>query len=161
MGKLDEYNSLRERSRRFYETGLAQMRMGYYDLAAFSFEQSLQLLLKSQLLRIGADYPRTHSVRALLEMLAELLEDPELSKLLSTYSLELAALEDAYITARYVAREYTKEEAERLKSTADKVSSVVLEAVSRASEKKSRDLQGAGQASEEDSEDRQEPGRVM
>jgi len=56
------------------------------------------------LLIVGADYPRTRSVRTLLEMLAELLEDPGISELLGAYSLELAALEDAYITARYVAR---------------------------------------------------------
>ncbi|MEM2882883.1 MAG: HEPN domain-containing protein [Candidatus Bathyarchaeia archaeon] len=40
-------------------------------LAAFSLEQSLQLFLKAKLLERGVEYPRTHSVRKLLEMLSE------------------------------------------------------------------------------------------
>ncbi len=106
MGRLEEYGRLRERSKRFYDTALLQIEKGYYDLAAFSLEQSLQLFLKAQLLKAGADYPRTHSVRVLLEMLSELLGNPRLKDLLGSYSLELAALEDVYITARYVAREF-------------------------------------------------------
>jgi HEPN domain-containing protein len=36
-----------ERSKRFYETALIQIDRKYYDLAAFSLEQSLQLFFKS------------------------------------------------------------------------------------------------------------------
>jgi len=63
LTKLEEYKFLLERSRRFYETALMQISRRFYDLAAFSLEQSLQLYLKAHLLKLGLDYPRTHSVR--------------------------------------------------------------------------------------------------
>lgn len=84
-----------------------QMDKGFYDLAVFSLEQSLQLYLKASLLKLGVDYPRTLSVRKLLELLGELAESEEVRELLSKYAVELGALEDAYITSRYIPREYT------------------------------------------------------
>ncbi len=71
MTRREEYEYLIERSRRFYETAIMQMDKGFYDLAAFSLEQSLQLYLKASLLKLGMDYPRTHSVRRLLELIHE------------------------------------------------------------------------------------------
>ncbi|MEM1611060.1 MAG: HEPN domain-containing protein [Sulfolobales archaeon] len=61
---LEEYRYLMERSRRFYETAIMQIDRGFYDLAVFSFEQSLQIFLKACLLKLGVDYLRTHSVRS-------------------------------------------------------------------------------------------------
>ncbi len=84
-----------------------QMDKGFYDLAVLSLEQSLQLYLKASLLKLGVDYPRTHSVRKLLELLGELAESEEVRELLSKYAVELGALEDAHITSRYIPREYT------------------------------------------------------
>ena len=114
MSKLDEYRLLIERSRRFLETTRMQMDKGFYDLAVFSLEQSLHLYLKASLLKLGVDYPRTRSVRKLLELLSELAGSEEVRELLSEYAVELGALEDAYITSRYIPREYTLEEASRL-----------------------------------------------
>jgi len=65
----------------------------------------------------GADFPRTHSVRALLEILSDLAPEekkPSMRSMLNNYLFELGMLEDAYITSRYVPREFKKEEAERL-----------------------------------------------
>lgn len=61
---------LRKRSGEFLKTAKYQMRTRLYGLAAFSLEQALQLFLKSILGRQGVDYPRTQSVRRLLELLA-------------------------------------------------------------------------------------------
>jgi len=128
LTRLEEYRHLVERSRRFYETALMQISRGFYDLAAFSLEQSLQLFLKACLLKLGADYPRTHSVRRLLELVAELSGAEAVRELLRRFSVELGALEDAYISSRYVAREYTKEEVERLRGVVEEVMRVVGEA---------------------------------
>jgi len=46
VNKREEYEYLLERSRRFYETALLQIDRGFYDLAAFSLEHSLQLYLE-------------------------------------------------------------------------------------------------------------------
>ncbi len=60
-----------ERAEEFLRTAEYQLRSGFYGLAAFSLEQSLQLFLKAKLLEMGIEYLRTHSVRELLEMLSE------------------------------------------------------------------------------------------
>jgi HEPN domain-containing protein len=75
----DEAAYLLERSKEFLETAKYQINKGFYGLSVFSLEQALQLFLKSKMLASGVDYPRTHSVRALLEMLSDLASDEEKS----------------------------------------------------------------------------------
>ncbi len=123
MSSREEYEVLLRRSRGFYETALMQMEKGYYDLAAFSLEQSLQLFLKALLVRLGVGYPRTHSIRRLLRLIGEVepgLSDT-VSEVLERYSVELAALEDIYITSRYTPRVFEENEVKRLKSVVDEV----------------------------------------
>ena len=115
--KSDEYEMLLKRSSRFYETAAMQMNKGYYDLCVFSLEQSLQLYLKAILLKLGVDFPRTHSIRKLLELIYEVTKHNVIKGILIKYSVELGSLEDAYITSRYIYRDYSKEETERLKET--------------------------------------------
>jgi HEPN domain-containing protein len=115
--RREEEERLLKRSRDFLETAEYQITKGFYDLAAFSLEQALQLFLKAKVLTEGVDYPRTHSVRALLEILSEIVPENKKSKVkgvLENYLLELGVLEDAYITSRYVMREFTKKEVEKL-----------------------------------------------
>jgi len=102
-----------------------QVERGFYDLAVFSLEQGLQLFLKAYLLKLGADYPRTHSVRKLLELIYKVSGNEAISDLLRKFSVELGALEDAYITSRYVSRSYSLEEVERLKKVVEEVMAVV------------------------------------
>ncbi|OYT53936.1 MAG: DNA-binding protein [Candidatus Hecatellales archaeon ex4484_218] len=117
MGKIEELRLLKERSKRFFETAKLQIKHQFYDLAIFSLEQALQLFLKTKLLDFGVDYPKTHSVRKLLEIIFEVTPKNykvKVKEVLDKYLLELGILEDAYITSRYVVREYRKEEAEKL-----------------------------------------------
>ena len=125
MTRREEYEYLLERCRRFYETALMQIDREFYDLAAFSLEQALQLFLKASLLKLGVDYPRTHSVRKLLELIYKITEDKEILNILTKFSVELGSLEDAYITARYIARSYSLEEINRLKKTVEEVIKIV------------------------------------
>jgi len=115
--RMDEAEYLLERSKQFLETAKYQIEKGFFSLAVFSLEQALQLSLKSKMLASGVDYPRTHSVRTLLEILSDLASEEEkatVKQILDSYLLELGMLEDAYITSRYVRREFRKEEAEVL-----------------------------------------------
>ena len=133
MTKREEYEHLLRRSREFYETAILQLEKGFYGLAAFSLEQSLQLFLKAKVLKRGVDYPRTHSIRRLLEILSEVVEreiSNVLRELVDKYSLELASVEDAYITSRYIPREFRREEVLRLKGVVDEVIEVVSRIVS-------------------------------
>jgi len=131
--RLEEYEYLLERSRRFLATAELQIDKGFYDLALFSLEQALQLYLKAVVLRLGVDYPRTHSVRKLLELVYKLTGSDEVEKFFSNYAIELGVLEDAYITSRYIPREYTKEEAKRLLEVVREVIEVVNRSISRGS----------------------------
>ena len=128
MTKREEYEHLLRRSREFYETAILQLEKGFYGLAAFSLEQSLQLFLKAKILKRGVDYPRTHSIRRLSEILSEVVERENsnvLRKLVDRYSLELASIEDAYITSKYIPREFRREEVLRLKGVVDEVIEIV------------------------------------
>ena len=113
----EEEQRLLKRSRDFLETAEYQTSKGFFDLATFSLEQALQLFLKAKVLAEGVDYPRTHSVRVLLEILSDLVpknKESTIKGILENYLLELGMLEDAYITSRYVMREFTKQEVEKL-----------------------------------------------
>lgn len=131
LTKREEYSYLLERSRRFYQTALMQIERGFLDLAAFSLEQSLQLFLKACLLKLGVDYPRTHSIRKLIDIIYEVTEARQIKELLDKYSVELALLEDAYITSRYVPRDYRIEEVTRVKKAVDSVFELVGKIVSK------------------------------
>lgn len=122
--RKEEEDRLLKRSRDFLETAEYQTSRGFYDIATFSLEQALQLFLKAKMLAEGVDYPRTHSVRTLLEILADLVPENKKSaikSILENYLLELGMLEDAYITSRYVMREFTKQEAEKLTKTVKEI----------------------------------------
>ncbi len=115
--RKEEEEHLLGRSKQFLETAEYQIARGLYGLAAFSLEQALQLFLKSKMLTAGADFPRTHSVRTLLEILSDLAPEEKkasMKSMLNSYLLELGMLEDAYITSRYLPREIKRDEAERL-----------------------------------------------
>jgi HEPN domain-containing protein len=122
--RKEEEQRLIKRSKDFLETAKYQINNGFYDLATFSLQQALELFLKSKVLAQGVDFPRTHSVRALLEMLSNLAVENEktaIKNILENYMLELGMLEDAYITSRYITREFTKQEAERLTKTVKEI----------------------------------------
>ena len=70
------------------------------------------------------EYPRTHSLKSLIEIIANVTEEKcsvTARELLNTYIMELALLEDAYITSRYFSREYSREEIIRLQRVAKEV----------------------------------------
>ncbi|WP_054856640.1 HEPN domain-containing protein [Vulcanisaeta sp. JCM 16159] len=129
MGIREEINTLIRRARDFLRTAGFQVENGMYDLAIFNLEQALQLFLKAKILEYGAQYPRTHSIRYLLKFLRDIVPSDKkrvVSELLDKYLFELGVLEDAYIGARYVPREYTREEAERLIKVVNEIMSSEL-----------------------------------
>ena len=131
MTKSDEYNHLLKRSMEFYESASILFNRGFYGLTAFCLEQALQLFLRAQLLKLGVVYPRTHSLRRLLDLLIKIVEEKagKIKEILNKYSLELASLEDAYITSRYIPREFRREEVLRLRNVVEEVMGVVRQVV--------------------------------
>jgi HEPN domain-containing protein len=121
--KRDEVEHLEKRAREFLKTADYQAGEGMYGLAIFSLEQALQLFLKSRLLLHGVDYPRTHSLRRLLEILASVSseDEPHIRRLIREKALELSFLEDAYISSRYFLREFREEEYRRVRAVVEEV----------------------------------------
>ena len=121
---INEYQILKSRSEEFLDSAEYQLDKGYFTVSAFSFHQSLELFLKSRLLIRGVEYPRTQSLKSLIEIIANVTEkkcSAAARELLNTYILELALLEDAYITPRYFSREYSREEIIKLQTVAREV----------------------------------------
>ena len=117
MSREEEEKRLLKRSRGFLETAEYQIGRGFYDLAAFSLEQALQLFLEARLLAEGVEYPRAHSVGALLEILSEVVTEDKkavIRGVLENFLMELSVLEDACITSRCVMRDFSLREAEKL-----------------------------------------------
>jgi HEPN domain-containing protein len=128
---IKEYKYLLERSRRFLETAELQLNRGFYDLAVFSLEQSLQLYLKAYLLKLGLELPKKWSIRRLLELIYKITNSDEIRNTLANYAVEIGSIEDAYITSRYVAREYCEEEAKKLLQTVREVMDIVERSIDR------------------------------
>ncbi len=121
MPHIDEIRLLRRRSKAFLERAIDSLNSGDYDIASFLSEQAVQLYLKSLLLEKLGDYPRTHSISILLSIIKEIPSCDRLMELLERSRTEIRLMEDAYIASRYLAREYTREEAEVLVNLAKEV----------------------------------------
>ena len=109
----NEVLALRRRALEFLEEAREAIEKRRYDLSVFFSEQSVQLYLKSLILELIGEIPRTHSIRELLGFLRK-IEGIEVDKFIKTRREALIALEDAYLLSRYFLREYNREEAERL-----------------------------------------------
>lgn len=110
--RREEAELLRRRALDFLEQARLALSRGSYDVACFLAEQALQLYLKHVLLEVAGDYPRTHSVRALLGEVARALGSRGLEEFVRANRARLSALEDAYLMARYFVKHYEKEDAE-------------------------------------------------
>jgi len=106
---------------------------GNYDIAAFMAEQSVQLHLKSVILELTGEIPRVHAVRQLMGILKELLGKPSLfDDFVRENRSLLIRLEEAYISSRYLPRDYERDEAEELVNFSEKVIEFVESVKSKA-----------------------------
>lgn len=127
----EEAEHLQKRSAEFLKTAEYQLRTGLYGLAAFSYEHRLQPYLKALLAGQGVDYPRTHSVRRLLELLAAVSRGARKRRiltLLDQYLLELGMLDDAYITSRYLMRDFSHAEVAKLRGAVERITQALRRA---------------------------------
>jgi HEPN domain-containing protein len=92
-----------------------------YALAMFDLEHALQLNVKASLMEEGVAYPRTHNIRRILEILADVRNDEGLKEVVRKYAVELRLLEESYISSRYVAVKFNEDEVMRVKRAFDEV----------------------------------------
>ena len=114
MSHMDEVAILRRRTKAFLNRALDSLEAKDYDVASFLSEQAVQLYLKSLLLEELGDYPRTHSISTLLTILGKVEKYKNVAKILEIKKREIRLMEDAYISSRYLVREFDEEEAQTL-----------------------------------------------
>ncbi|MFA4699999.1 HEPN domain-containing protein [Pyrococcus kukulkanii] len=106
------------------------MKQGYYDIAAFNFEQAVQLRLKAILLELTGDVLKTHSIRTLLDAIGEALgRREEVRKFIREHRNDIKALEDTYVETRYEAVVYKDYDAEAIRKSAKLILDFVEEFV--------------------------------
>jgi len=112
---------LRDRSLRMLDSAKRSLVNGDYDIAAFMADQAVQLYLKFVILELTGEVPRVHAVRQLMGVLKDLWGKPNLvDDFVRENRSLLIRLEEAYISSRYMPREYDRDEAEELVSFAEK-----------------------------------------
>jgi len=98
------YELLMKRAKKLYKDSLRSYKEKFYDLALVYLEQALQLFLKAIILKKFGDFPKTHRIKELLELIGFKLKKEEV--------MIVSLLEDVYIGGRYLEKEYSKEEYE-------------------------------------------------
>ena len=119
-GSKGEVELMKKRALAFLEVAKYSLNRGDYDVAAFNAEQAAQLYLKSTLLELIGDFPRTHSIIFLLRELRR-INEREVDEFIQENKRGLHNLEDAYLTSRYFYKIFDKEDGEYLISLAGKV----------------------------------------
>lgn len=132
--KKEEVLILRERALDFLKTAKEKVNEGTYDLACFLSEQAAQLYLKSIILELFGEVPRTHSIRDLLHIIFEEIKNKKIKEFTSKRRQALISLEDTYLMARYFARRYNKEEAKELIEVTEEVIKIAKNAINRKKE---------------------------
>jgi len=107
---------LKERAEQFLKTADFHLKEKFYHLAAFDLEQALQLYLKYYLFLKLKEYPKTHSLRELLENLGKAYnKESEIEKIINENVHLIVDLEQAYLTSRYLPAEFTQKQVEEMK----------------------------------------------
>ena len=100
------YEEMVSRAKHFFNISSYDVSLGRYDIALFHLEQAVQLILKVYLLKVFGDFPKTYSIKDLID----LSENECLKRLADELWFIIDILEDAYISARYFIRRYGERE---------------------------------------------------
>ena len=117
----EEVGKFKEKADAFLDTAIYNFEKGRYDLAAFNIEQAVQLYIKTKLLELLGEFPRTHSLVALLRELSKVFKGEEVERFRKENIGMLTKLSDVYITSRYYTREFYEDEVKELIEFAYKV----------------------------------------
>jgi len=117
----EEVRRFKDGADAFLDTAIYNFEKGRYDLAAFNIEQAVQLYIKTKLLELLGEFPRTHSLVALLRELSRVFKEEEVERFVKENIGMLTKLSDVYITSRYYTREFYEDEVKELIEFAYKV----------------------------------------
>ena len=119
--RREKIKTFEERADAFLDTAWYNFQNKRYDLAAFNIEQAVQLYVKTKLLKLTGEFPRTHNLVVLLKELSSVFKEKEVEEFIKNEMESLTKMADIYITSRYYDREFYKEEVENLFNFAKKI----------------------------------------
>jgi len=119
--RKEKIKTFEERADAFLDTAWYNFQNKRYDLAAFNIEQAVQLYVKTKLLELTGEFPRTHNLVVLLKELSSVFKEKEVEEFIKNEMESLTKMADIYITSRYYDREFYKEEVENLFNFAKKI----------------------------------------
>jgi len=122
MVRKEDINLIRRRALSMLRAAKYHLNEHDYDLASFMAEQAAQLYIKYRIFKLTGEMPRTHIIRQLLGILAQIVIDKRvlIKEFIRNNRSLIIRLEEAYISSRYLLRRYERDEAEELVNFAEK-----------------------------------------
>ena len=112
---------LKKRAKEFWERSKEDFEKSRFNLAVLDIEQSIQLWFKYLIFLKAGDFPKTHYFDVLIKQLSEIYNCSEILQFYQKHALEFRVLEDAYISTRYLPKEFSKEEVRKIMEFAEEV----------------------------------------
>ncbi len=117
-----EISFLEKRAKSFLRDANFAIKEKRWFAAAFHLEQSCQLYLKYYLFKKLKDFPKTHSIVHLLELIGKSYnKEKEIKKILEENKEIISDLEEAYLTSRYLPVEFYEEQIKKMKNFVQKL----------------------------------------
>ncbi|MGC8665037.1 MAG: HEPN domain-containing protein [Nitrososphaeria archaeon] len=116
---------LRNNAIDFLEEAEENIKKGKFNIAVFNLEMSLQLALRYELYQQTGSFQKTHDLKKLLSQIIDLTGNKELVEILKNESVTLDLIEQAYISARYLPVQYSKDAAQRADLTVRRILNVL------------------------------------
>ena len=114
---IEDIEFIKKRGQEFFEVALESFNKRRYNISILHIEQALQCFLKYLLGLRAGEWPKTHLLTLLLDEVIKIYKLKKFKKIYKDKILEIRELEDAYITSRYVNKEYKKEDIEKALET--------------------------------------------
>jgi HEPN domain-containing protein len=115
------FELLKRRALSFLRNARSSFEQGEYDISLFNIEQFIQLYSKYLLYKRMGDFPKTNSIIRLLKDIVKVYDAKELENFIQDHLEGLYLLEEAYISSRYLPREYDMSIAAKLLNLSEKV----------------------------------------
>ncbi|MCM8786091.1 MAG: HEPN domain-containing protein [Candidatus Omnitrophica bacterium] len=105
---MENFKFLKERAKEFWERGLEDLEKKRFNLAAFDFEQAIQLFIKYLIgIKVG-DWPKTHYFSDLIRELSSVYNEERILTFFIENEIFFSDLEDAYFTSRYFDKKFSE-----------------------------------------------------
>ena len=119
---------MKKRAGEFWQRAKEDFQKKRYNLAVLDVEQAVQLWVKYLIFKKAGDFPKSHYFNILLDNLADIYNSPTVRNFYQENILQFKSLEDAYLTSRYLPKEFSREEAEKFMEFATQFLDILEEA---------------------------------